>query len=153
MGQISLLTLVPEHDFGLMLVTNSATGRRFNPPVTSVALKSYLGVETPEHVIMDIPEDELGEYAGEYEAKLSAVTVTVNEGGLDLSQRSLGGFPTADDKPASTEPSPPESFVFYLKDQITGTGEANRYTIAQFIRDDEGNVAWIRSCMRLHKRT
>jgi len=151
-GQISLLTIVPEHDFGLMLVTNSAAGRRFNPPVTSVALKSYLGVETPKHVIMDIPEDELGEYAGEYEAKLSAVTVTVNEGGLDLSQRSLGGFPTTDDKPASTEPSPPESFGFYLKDQITGTGEANRYTIAQFIRDDEGNVVWIRSGMRLHKR-
>lgn len=151
-GQISLLTIVPEHDFGLMLVTNSAAGRRFNPPVTSCALKSYLGVETPERVIMNIPEDELGEYTGEYEAKLSAVTVTVNEGGLDISQRSLGGFPTADDKPASTEPSPPESFGFYLKDHITGTGEANRYTIAQFIRDDEGNVAWIRAGMRLHKR-
>ena len=151
-GQISLLTIVPEHDFGLMLVTNSAAGRRFNPPVTNFALKNYLGVETPEHAIMDTPDDKLGEYAGEYEAKLSAVTVTVNEGGLDISQRALGGFPTADDEPASTEPSPPVSYGFYEKDHISGTGEANRYTIAQFVRDDEGSVAWLRFGMRLHKR-
>ncbi len=151
-GQISLLTIVPEYNFGLILVTNSSAGRRFNPLVTSFALKHYLGVETPELAIMDIPEDELDEYAGEYEAKLSAGTVIVNEGGLDISQRSLGGFPTADDKPASTEPSPPERYGFYEKDHITGTGEANRYTIAQFVRDDEGNVVWIRFGMRLHKR-
>lgn len=150
-GQISLLTIVPEHDYGMILVTNSAAGRIFNPKVTNLAMKQYLGLDTPEPTIMDLTEEELNEYVGEYEAKLSAVIVAVEDGKLTLSQKNLGGFPTADNIPKTTDPSPPLPYGFYEKDHIKGLDESNNETIAQFIREN-GKVFMIRSGMRLHKR-
>jgi hypothetical protein len=150
-GQISLLTIVPEHDYGMILVTNSAAGRIFNPKVTNLALKQYLGLDTPEPTLMDPTEEELNEYVGEYEAKLSAVIVAVEDGKLTLSQKNLGGFPTADNIPKTTDPSPPLPYGFYEKDHIKGLDESNNETIAQFIREN-GKVFMIRSGMRLHKR-
>ena len=150
-GQISLLTIVPDHDYGMILVTNSATGRMFNPKITNLALKEYIGVDTPELEFMELSDDELQDYAGEYEAKLTAMTVAVEDGKLTLSSRYLGGFPTADDVPETTEPSPPLPYGFYEKDHIKGLDASNSEVIAQFIRED-GKVSMIRSGMRLHKR-
>jgi len=150
-GQISLLTIVPEHDYGMILVTNSASGRVFNPKVTNLALKQYIGVDTPEVIIMDMSVESLQEYVGEYEAKLTAVTVAIDDGKLTLSSRYLGGFPTADDEPETTEPSPPLPYGFYERDHIKGLDASNSETIAQFIRED-GKISMIRSGMRLHKR-
>ncbi len=148
-GQISLLTIVPEHDFGLMLVTNCALGRVFNPKITSLALKEYLELDTPEPEPIAIPD--LDEYIGEYVAKLSAVKIEAKDGKLAISQKYLGGFPTADDKPESTEYGDPANYDFYAKDHIVGVENMNKGTIAQFIRE-EGKVTMIRSGMRLHKR-
>jgi CubicO group peptidase (beta-lactamase class C family) len=151
-GQISLLTIVPEHDYGMMLVTNCATGRVFNPAITNLALKQYLGVDTPELEIMDVPEEELQEYVGEYEAKLSAVKVEVKGGKLLISPKYLGGFPTADNKPETTEFGEPTKFGFYAKDHIVGIEESNKNVIGQAIRNKDGKVTMIRSGMRLHRR-
>jgi hypothetical protein len=151
-GQISLLTIVPELDFGMILVTNCATGREFNPKITNLALKLYLDMDTPEPKFIDLSENELQEYVGEYEAKLTKVKVEVSKGKLTLSQKHLGGFPTEDDLPETTEPSPPLPYGFYFKDHIKGMNESNNEIIAQFIRDKEGKVSMIRSGMRLHKR-
>ena len=150
-GQISLLTIVPEHDYGMILVTNSAAGRVFNPKITNLALNQYLGVDTTEKTVMELSDDELQEYVGDYEAKLTAVTVAVDDGKLTLSSRYLGGFPTADDKPVTTEPTPPLPYGFYEKDHIKGLDASNSEVIAQFIREDS-KVSMIRSGMRLHKR-
>jgi CubicO group peptidase (beta-lactamase class C family) len=151
-GQISLLTIVPEYDFGLILVTNCAAGRIFNPKITNFALKEYLGVDTLEPTILKLSEDELQEYVGEYEAKLTTVIVAVDEGNLTLRQKYMGGFPTEDDVPETSEPSPPLPYGFYAKDHIKGMDESNKEIIAQFIRDENGKVSMIRSGMRLHKR-
>ena len=147
-GQISLLTIVPEHEFGLILVTNCATGRVFNPRITSLALTEYLDLETPELEAIPI---ELDEYVGEYEAKLSAVKIEVKDDKLAISQKYLGGFPTADDQPETTEYGESANYVFYEKDHIVGVDEINKGTIAQFIRED-GEITMIRSGMRLHRR-
>lgn len=151
-GQISLLTLVPEYNFGMILVTNSYKGRILNPEVTNLALKHYIDVETPEYSILDLGEAKLNEYAGDYEAKLTAVKVAVKEGNLTLSQRHLGGFPTEDVKTESTEPSRPQVYGFYEKDHIIGLERENRHTLAQFVRDTNGEIKWLRSGSRLHKR-
>jgi CubicO group peptidase (beta-lactamase class C family) len=150
-GQISLLTIVPEHDYGMILVTNSAAGRIFNPKITNLALMKYIGVTTSEPGIMELSEEVLLEYVGEYEAKLTAVIVAVEDGKLTLSSKYLGGFPTADDMPETTDPSPPLPYGFYEKDHIKGLDESNSETIAQFIREN-GKLTMIRSGMRLHKR-
>lgn len=148
-GQISLLTIVPEHDFGVMLVTNCALGRVFNPKITSLVLTEYLGLDAPEPEPIKVIN--LDEYTGEYEAKLTSVKIEAVDGKLALSPKSLGGFPTADDKPESTEYGEPANYVFYQKDHIVGVDEMNRGTMAQFIRED-GKVTMVRSGMRLHRR-
>lgn len=147
-GQISLLTIVPEHDFGIILVTNCANGRAFNPKITSLALKEYLGLETPMPEQIEV---QLDEYLGEYEAKLTAVKIEENEGKLAIRPKYLGGFPTADNKPEKTEYGEPGNFVFYEKDYAVGVDKLNRGSLVQFVRVD-GKVAMVRSGMRLHKR-
>ncbi len=151
-GQISLLTIVPEHDYGVILVTNCATGRMFNPKITNLVLNEYLGVEVPEKKILELSDEELEEYTGEYEAKLSAVKIEIKDGKLAISPKYLGGFPTEDDQPEETEYGEPANYGFYQKDQIKGVDEANAETIAQFYRDENGKVSMIRSGMRLHKK-
>jgi len=151
-GQISLLTLAPEHDFGMILVTNSAAGRIFNPKITNLALKQYIEVDTPEPDIMDLPSGELEEYVGEYEAKLTMVKIEAGDGKLVISQKYLGGFPTEDDKPEAPEYEEPLHYGFYAKDHIVGVDEVNKGSIAQFVRDETGKVSMIRFGMRLHKK-
>jgi CubicO group peptidase (beta-lactamase class C family) len=151
-GQASLLTIVPEKEFGIIVVSNSEQGRVFRPIITNYALESYLGVKTPQPEILRIPEDHLEEYVGEYKAKLTEVIVGIKDGKLTLSQKSLGGFPTEDQKPKTMDPSPPTYFGFYEKDYIIGIDKANRNTRAQFIRDEYGKISFIRANTRLHRR-
>jgi CubicO group peptidase (beta-lactamase class C family) len=151
-GQASLLTIVPEKKFGLIIVTNSEQGRVFRPIITNYAIENYLDVKTPQPDIMKIPIEQMEEYVGDYQAKLTEVTVGIKDGKLTLSQKSLGGFPTEDQKPQITTPSPPKYYGFYDKDNIVGIDKANRNTKAQFIRDGNGNIAYIRAPTRLHKR-
>ena len=151
MGQTSLFTLAPDRDFAILLVTNSGAGGQLNPKVTNWALGEYAGVTTPELAHLETPETSLEEYAGEYEATLSAVSVTVDEEGLSISRRSLGGFPTRDAPPASTEPSPPVRFALYDEDHIVGLEEPFKGALAQFLRNPDGSIEWLRIGMRVHR--
>jgi len=150
-GQTSLFTLVPDRDFAILLVTNSSAGGQLNPKVTNWALEEYTGVVTPELAPMETPETWLEEYVGEYEATLSAVSVTVGEEGLSISRRSLGGFPTKDVPPVSTEPSPPVRFALYEEDHIVGLEEPFKGALGQFLRNPDGSIAWLRIGMRVHR--
>ncbi len=151
-GQQALLTIVPEHDYGIFVGTNSATGAVAKYKITNIALKQSLGVDTPTPIILDIPKEELQEYAGEYEAKLSAVKIEVKDGKLLISQKNLGGFPAEDNKPEISEYGEPIKFGFYAKDHIIGLEKLNNHIIGQAIRDKDGKVSMVRSGMRLHKR-
>lgn len=150
-GQQALLTIVPEHDFGVMIGTNCATGAIAKYQMADVALKEYLGVETFEQAIIAMSKEDLKEYEGEYEAKLSAVKIEAGDGELLIRQKYLGGFPTADDVPEVSEYGDPTRFGFYDKDHIKGLDATNNISIAQFIREN-GKITMVRSGMRLHKR-
>ncbi|HEX9915756.1 MAG TPA: serine hydrolase domain-containing protein, partial [Candidatus Bathyarchaeia archaeon] len=150
-GQISMLTLVPDHDFAMLVVTNSGTGSQITQKVTNLALESYLGLETPELAPVKMPDERLKELEGQYTATLTSAEVTVKKGELYISQRSLGGFPTRDTPPASPEPSPPVHYAFYAEDNIVGTEEPNMGNLGQVIRNRDGSVAWLRIGTRIHR--
>ncbi len=150
-GQISMLTLVPDHDFTMLVVTNSGTGSQITQKVTNLALESYLGLETPELAPVKMPDERLKELEGQYTATLTSAEVTVKKGELYISQRSLGGFPTRDTPPASPEPSPPVCYAFYAEDNIVGTEEPNMGNLGQVIRNRDGSVAWLRIGTRIHR--
>ena len=150
-GQISLLTLVPDHKFSVLLVTNSGSGSQMTQKVTNLALDHYLGLETPELAPLDVPEEQLKEYVGQYKATLTSADVTTSDGKLFISRRSLGGFPTRDTPPASPEPSPPVHYAFYGDDHIVGMGEPFKGDMGQILRNPDGSIAWIRIGMRIHR--
>ena len=151
MGQISLFTLVPDHDFAMLVVTNSGAGSQITQKVTNLALDHYLGLETPELAPVKVPEDRLMELAGQYTATLTLADVTMRNGKLYISRRSLGGFPTRDTPPSSPEPSPPVHYAFYADDHIVGTEEPNMGDLGQVLRNRDGSVAWLRIGTRIHR--
>ena len=150
-GQISLLTLVPEHDFGILFVTNSSSGSQVTQKVTNLALSEYLSLETPKLTPVKTPERKLRELVGKYKAALTSAEVTMSEGKLYISQRSLGGFPTRDVPPASPEPSPPVRYEFYDVDHMVGVDEPFKGGLASVLRDPKGGVEWLRIGLRIHK--
>jgi CubicO group peptidase (beta-lactamase class C family) len=149
-GQISLLTLVPEHDFSIILVTNSGNGGQLNPMVTNLALEHYLGVSTPEPALKRTPQKKLAEYAGGYKATLTEAEVESSEGKLVIKRRSLGGFPTKDIPPPS-EPLPPVRYGFYGKDHVIGLEAPYKGDLGQFLRNPDGSIAWLRLGLRIHR--
>lgn len=149
-GQISLLTLVPEHDFAIILVTNSGNGGQLNPMVTNLALEHYLGVSTPEPTLKRTPKKKLAEYAGGYKATLTEAEVEPSGGNLVIKRRSLGGFPTKDIPPTS-EPLPPVRYGFYGEDNIIGLETPYKGDLGQFLRNPDGSIAWLRLGMRIHR--
>ena len=150
-GQTSLLTLVPDHDFSIILVTNSGNGSQLNRKVTNWALEHYLGIETPELATMELPQDELAEYTGSYEATLTAAEVKSSGGRLAIRRRSLGGFPTRDIPPPTAEPRPPVHYGFYDEDLIVGLEAPNIGDLGQFLRDPDGGIEWLRLGKRIHR--
>jgi CubicO group peptidase (beta-lactamase class C family) len=150
-GQISLFTLVPDHDFGMLLVTNSSSGSQVTQKVTNLALDEYLGLETPKLTPVKAPERKLRELVGRYEATLTSAEVTMREGKLYISQRSLGGFPTRDTPPTSPEPSPPVHYEFYDVDHLVGLDEPFKDGLASVLSDQKGGVEWLRIGLRIHK--
>jgi CubicO group peptidase (beta-lactamase class C family) len=150
-GQISMLSLVPDHDFSILLVTNSGNGAQMTPKVTNHALNHYLGLETPELTPVKTPEKKLMELVGHYKAALTSAEVTVSHGKLYISQRSLGGFPTRDTPPASSEPSPPVHYEFYGEDNIVGRDEPFKDGLGQVLRKPDGSIDWVRIGSRIHK--
>jgi len=150
-GQISLFTMVPDRDFAMLVVTNSGAGSQMTQKVTNLALDYYLGLETPELKPVKVPEERLKGLAGQYKATLTSAEVTVSEGRLRISRRSLGGFPTKDTPPASPEPSPPVHYAFYADDHIVGLEEPFKGDLGQIIRDGDGGVEWLRIGTRIHR--
>jgi hypothetical protein len=150
-GQTSLLTMVPNHDFSILLVTNSGNGRQLNPKVTNFALEHYLGIDTPDPSLIEIPQKQLREYNGSYEATLTAAVVGSSDGKLTIERRSLGGFPTKDIPPPPMEPLAPVHYGFYSKDQIVGLEDPYKGDLGQFLRNPDGSIAWLRLGTRIHR--
>ena len=150
-GQTSLLTLVPDRDFSILLLTNSGKGPQLNLKVTNWALEHYLGIDTQEPSLIEVPQKKLTEYDGSYEATLTAVKVNSSEGKLAIGRRSLGGFPTKDTPPPSTEPLSPVRYGFYSKDHIVGLEDPYMGDLGQFLRDQDGSIAWLRLGKRIHR--
>jgi CubicO group peptidase (beta-lactamase class C family) len=151
-GQISLFTFVPDHDFGMLLVTNSGTGGQLNLKTTDWALEHYLGIATPETTLMETPQSQVEEYEGSYKATLTAAEVNAEDGRLSIGRKFLGGFPTRDVPPPEADPPPPVRYGFYDDDNIVGLEAPFEGDRAQFIRGPDGRIEWLRLGTRIHRK-
>src|SRR5262249_56270878 len=86
----------------------------------------------------DAPVDE---YVGVYETALSRVTISLDEGGIRVEEEDFGGFPTRDSPPGP--PLPPMHAYFYGRERWIVDGGPLDGMRGHFIRDGNGEVAWL----------
>jgi CubicO group peptidase (beta-lactamase class C family) len=148
-GQQASFLIVPQRQFALCFLTNSDDGEHVYTPATKWALKHYLGLEELESQPQERSEEALAEYVGEYEAQAAHLSLLLEDGELVLHVTPRGGFPDKD-SPASPPP-PPTRLAFTGADQIIALDVPQKGMRADFIRDKQGRIAWLRTS-RLHRR-
>jgi CubicO group peptidase (beta-lactamase class C family) len=144
-GQLAMLVLLPARSFAVALLTNHSPGGL--RVIDAMFQAAGIGAEEPE----PIDGVSLEEYTGAFETAVSRITLTPLEGGrMRMQSESLGGFPKKDSPPG---PQPPPAEVLFYTPERWYVGEGPLVgTRGQFIRDDDGDVRWLRSGGRLYRR-
>ena len=149
-GQISLFLTVPERGFGMVILTNNGSGGQLTTRVMKWALKHYLNAEDAEPELQDRTPEQLGAYAGHYQAALSSIDLSIEDGNLMAQVTPVGGFPKKD-SPAG--PTPPAVRVAFCgEDQLIALDPPFTDTHIDILRDDAGEIAWIRLGSRIARR-
>jgi CubicO group peptidase (beta-lactamase class C family) len=148
-GQLSAFLMVPSRGFAITILTNADEGSILHDNVVRRALEHYLGLKEPELSYLDLGIEKLGEYVGTYEATLDRLSLYLADGQLMAQSTPKGGFPDVN-SPASPPP-PPSRIKFFAPDRAIATDEPLINMKAEFIRDDNGRIIWLRTS-RLHRR-
>ena len=148
-GQMARLMLAPEAGFALAILTNhSPAGNDLLREVTRHALRLYLDVDAPDLEPIDRSQEQLAEYAGVYANPWSEIELQAADGRLVSQTTFKAGFPTKDTPPLP--PPPPATLAFYDTDRVYVEKGPLTGSRGDFVRDDEGRIAWYRSGGRLH---
>jgi CubicO group peptidase (beta-lactamase class C family) len=154
-GHILLLELVPEKNFAIGILTNSTNGWRLIQDVEREILRSYHGATFPKNyaiahrgLVETLPNVEpLAEqpdpapYIGRYLRPMNAVSVRVDGGKLIVQEI-----------PNSGDPRPAMPIAFFGPDRAVVTDGNDRGQSIEFVRDKDGQVAWVRVVGRVAMR-
>jgi len=147
-GQVSLLTLVPEHRFAVAVLSNADRGSVLTRDVTERALQEYLGVEIERPAAVESTPDEFAAFVGRYGRPFADLELGM------LGKRLIGqvtfkqSFPTRDSPLAP--PTPPFSVGRCDEDRLLVLDGPYADTTADVIRNDDGSIGWIRIMGRIH---
>jgi CubicO group peptidase (beta-lactamase class C family) len=152
LGQQTALRVVPEREFALVVLTNASRGAELHGWLGAALLRKHLDLAAPDRVPIDVPSEQLAEYVGRYESWLVGIEVTVEPEGrrLVIQVHPKGGFPTKGSPPGPTPP--PAPFAIWSDDRIVGLEAPFKGAAAEFVRDDERRIAWLRFGGRLARR-
>ncbi|MBV9279623.1 MAG: beta-lactamase family protein, partial [Chloroflexi bacterium] len=157
-GQLSAFMLVPERGFAVTVLTNADKGGELHGEATRWAFKHFLGLNDAVPSAIEASEEQLAPYLGSYSGKAMDVTVTLDEGKLLLT-------PTAKPSPliaatarkTGAPPAPPSIPPFHAalsgEDRAVALDPPYKNALLEFIRDGQGEIAWLRVGGRLLKRT
>ncbi len=141
--------MVPTRGFAITVLTNAEEGGMLGDAVVTRAMQHYLSLREPELTHVDLTPAELAAYEGRYEARLAHVELYVKDGQLMMQSIPQGGFPDKD-SPASPAP-PPSRLAFFGPDRVIALDEPLINMKAEFIRDEDSCIVWLRTS-RLHRR-
>ncbi len=148
-GQQSAFVMAPSRRFAITVLTNADEGNILHDAVVAWAMERYLGLVAPKDDYAQPDVAALVAYTGLYKARLSHLELTVQDGALRGQIFPQGGFPDVD-SPASP-PTPFSRIVFYAPDRIVALDPPMKGLKAEFLRDDAGQIAWLRTS-RLMRR-
>jgi CubicO group peptidase (beta-lactamase class C family) len=149
-GQVSLLALVPEHDFALAILTNADRGSELTRAVRRWVLKEYLGLEAPDPQPIESSEEELAQYVGCYRGYFTDLELGMLAGKLLGQITYKRSFPSEHVPPPPAPP--PMSLTLCEPDRLLVLDGRFKDAIADVIRNPDGSVGWLRVSRRLHVR-
>jgi CubicO group peptidase (beta-lactamase class C family) len=149
-GQVSLLALVPEHDFAIAVFTNANSGWLITDDVANWVLREYLGLERQNPEAIQATEDELAQYTGFYSRPFLDVELGILGGRLIGAVSYKGGFPSRDVPPPP--PPPPVSLGLCDKDRLIVLDGMMKNATADVVRAPDGSIGWLRFSGRIHRR-
>jgi len=150
MGQISLLTLVPELKFAVAVFTNANSGGFVTDDVTKWALKAYLGLERPDPKPIEASEEELAEFVGCYGRPMADLELGMLSGRLIGQMVYKAGFPSKDVPPPP--PPPPATLAMCEQDRLLVMDGMMKDATGEIIRKADGSIGWLRVGGRIHVR-
>ena len=147
-GQVTLLTLVPEHSAVLVILTNADKGSDLIDDVQRWFMKTYFSAERKEPEPMDSTEEELRAFVGRYERPSAEIELGLLAGQLVGQVRLKEGFP---DPSVVPPPPPPVSVVQCEENRLMITSGPWKKAQVDVIRKPDGSIGWLR-LSRLYKR-
>jgi CubicO group peptidase (beta-lactamase class C family) len=150
-GQISLLSVVPERDFAVAVLTNANCGGLITRDVTRWAMKEYLELAITDPSPQEATPEELAGYAGRYSRPFAEIELGVLGGRLIGQLTPKAGFP-AKDSPVPSPP-PPMTLAPYDKDMLIVLDGPYKDARAEIIRKADGEIGWLRFGGRIHVRS
>jgi CubicO group peptidase (beta-lactamase class C family) len=149
-GQVSLLTLVPEHNLAAAVFTNANQGGFVTRDVTHWVLTHYLEIEVPKPEPIEASEDTLSAYVGRYRNPFSDTELGMLSGKLVAQVVYKRGFP-AKDSPIPPAP-PPMSLTLCEEDRLLILNGPYKDGKVDVLRKPDGSIGWIRAGGRISKR-
>jgi len=149
-GQLSAFVMAPARGFAITVLTNADRGGQLHHDITEWALHHYLGVAEPEPARLDMPADNLAAFAGRYSARGSDLDMILDDEGLILHMTPRGGFPRKD---SPARPAPPPMRVAAIgEDRVVIVEGPFQGQQAEFLRQPDGGIAWLRMGVRAYAR-
>ena len=148
-GQMARLMLAPDAGFALAILTNhSPAGGDLIRELTREAWRIYFDAELRDPEPIELDAEALAEHAGNYANPWSDAELLAAGGGLVAHVSYKAGFPAKDTPPLP--PLPPIPLGFYDEDRVFATEGTFKGVTGDFVRDEEGGIAWFRWGGRLH---
>ena len=149
-GQQAILTMVPDRQFAVVVLTNSSSGSRLHRDVTRAVIKAFLGIDDRDPQ-PTAAQPAVAEYTARFSRPFADVVVSAENGALHVQSIAKRGFPNA--RAPVPPPGPQVRYVFYSKDRAIATGGPSKGARIDFIRNGDGRVEWIRVGGRIHRRS
>ena len=149
-GQMSLLTLLPEHNFAIAILTNADRGRFVTRNVTDWVLKHYLGLDKPKPEPIETPEEELATFTGLYRDPFVEIELGMLSGKLVSQEVYKRGYPNMDSPPPPAPP--PMSLVRCEENRLLILDGPYKDDTIEVIREADGSIGWLRMGGRIYKR-
>ena len=144
-GQLSSFVMVPERDFAVISMTNSApNGSQFNEELIRWAFATALGIEDAPPEAVKLGDADLAQFAGTYETIAVLVDAVPESGGLLLKVRMKPGTAAqlreaGEDVPDEQPPIP--IGLLAERDRYVVTDGPAKGMLGYFVRDEAGNVS------------
>ena len=79
-GQNAILTLVPQHQLALGMMTNGDRGPALYDRFNKAILREFCGIELPEPQVIASSAEELAQYVGKYRGTMREIHLRLDEG-------------------------------------------------------------------------